>query len=426
MLDRKYIRSNVEELKRAAAVKNIVVDLDVLMSLDQEVEGRRREIDAHRAELKRRSQAFRDGAGAREDAKAESRKLGDQIQELEAELRSREAALNELLAQVPNPPHPSVPVGASADENVPIRFWGTPPSFDFEPRDHVELMERLEMVDLSRGAKVAGSRGYVLKGWGALLEQAVLRFGMDRITRHNFVPLRVPSLVREYALFGTGQFPRGREQTYELPRDNLFLAGTAEVAVTGIHSGEILAEDDLPLTYAALSPCFRREAGSAGRDVRGIFRVHEFIKLEQYVVCRNDASESERWQERLLAHSEEIIQALELPYRIVNAVTGDLGPGHVKMLDLECWYPGEGRYRENYSASIFYDWQARRANLRYRDREGTVRFCHTVNNTVVATPRLMIPLCEVHQRADGSIRIPDALQPYLATEEITAPWGSAV
>jgi seryl-tRNA synthetase len=421
MLDLKFIRTNPDIIREAVRVKGIDLDVDRLLQLDSEVLSTQRQLEDARAELKRRSKTL-GGPAATDEVREANRRLREEIPELELRHRAAESARQELLLRVPNPPDPSVPYGTSSEENVPVKHWGELPSFDFPAQDHVEIMQRLDMVDTERGVRVAGSRGYVLKGWAVLLEQALLRHGFDRIIRHGFTPMRTPSLIRDVGLFGTGQFPRSREQTYHVTEDDLCLTGSADAPLTALHSGEILDHRSLPLKYAAISPCFRREVGSAGRDVRGVFRVHEFMKVEQFVMCVNDRHESVRWHERMLTYAEEVVQGLELPYRIVNAVTGDLGPGHVKMYDLECWIPSEERYRENYSASYFLDWQARRANLRYRDEEGKVQYVHTLNNTVIATPRILIPFCEVHQQADGSIRIPVVLQPYLGVDRISAPW----
>jgi seryl-tRNA synthetase len=225
-------------------------------------------------------------------------------------------------------------------------------------------------------------------------------------------------MAREFAFLGTGHFPAGREQVYHLPEDDLFLAGTAEVVVNAIHAGETLQEADLPILYGAFSPCFRREAGASGKDTRGLIRVHQFMKVEQYVLCRNDPDESAHWHQKLLQISEEIVQALELPYRVVDVCTGDMGAGKVRQFDVETWVPSEQKYRETHSCSTLYDWQARRTNLRYRDREGTMRYCHTLNNTAIATPRILVPLLENHQQRDGTIRIPAALRPYLGAAKV--------
>src|SRR5262249_9921718 len=299
------------------------------------------------------------------------------------------------------------------EDNEEVRRVGTPRLFDFEPLDHVALLRGLNMLDIERGVKVSGSRSYILKGDAVLLELGLMQFALDRITRKGFTALSVPALAKEFSFIGNSQFPRGREQTYALPEDELFLVGTAEVSITGMHSGEILREADLPVKYVAWSPCFRREAGTYGKDTKGIMRVHQFEKIEQYVICIADHEESVRWHEELLGNAEELVQALELPYRVVNICTGDLGDAKVKGYDIETWIPSEHRYRETHSDSYFHDYQARRADLRYRGEDGVVRYVHTLNNTALASARMIIALAENHQQRDGTVRVPPALSPYL-------------
>jgi seryl-tRNA synthetase len=284
-------------------------------------------------------------------------------------------------------------------------------------------MRESGMLDLERGVKVAGSRSYILKGDAVLLEVGLLQFALDRITRLGFQALSVPAMAKEFCFIGNSQFPRGRDQTYALPEDELFMVGTAEVSITGMHSGEILRESELPLRYVAWSPCFRREAGTYGKDTKGIMRVHQFEKVEQYVICRADHEESVRWHEELLSNAEALVQELELPYRVINICTGDLGDAKVKGYDIECWIPSEERYRETHSDSYFHDYQARRADLRYRDGDGTVRYVHTLNNTALASVRTIISIVENHQQADGTIRVPQALRPFLGgRDSMGAPW----
>jgi seryl-tRNA synthetase len=422
MLDTEFIRSHPDIVQAAVEAKGINVDVHRVVELDRELRATVLALSEKRAERRRISDAFREvSADVREKLREQSKALGEQISDLEENERRLSAELDPLLLLLPNPPHASVPFGRTAEENVPIRHWGDPRPANEVEFDHVEIMERLGMVDTVRGVKIAGSRGYVLTGWGAVLEMALLRYAVDHITARGFLPLRTPSMVRELALFSTGQFPKGRDQTYKIEDDESYLTGSADAPLTAFHSGEILDLETLPRLYSAISPCFRKEAGSAGRDVRGVFRVHEFQKVEQLVIARNDDEESLEWHARIERYGEEFVQSLELPYRIVNAVTGDLGPAHILMHDLECWVPSEGRYRENYSASFFGEWQARRANVRFRDRDGKVRFCHTLNNTVVASPRILIPFCEHHQE-DGTLRIPPALHRYVGHSRITGPW----
>ncbi|HWE60478.1 MAG TPA: serine--tRNA ligase [Chloroflexota bacterium] len=422
MLDLKFIRENPEVVREAARKKRSDLPLDELLALDQKVRQAHQQIQDLRHELNRRSKLVRDATPEeRPELIAENRALGQQIERMEHTIKADEERLHELLLCVPNIPDESVPEGSGEDENVPIKYWGTPPRFDFTPRDHVALMEHLNMLDLERGAKVAGSRSYILKNAGALLELALVRFALDRVTAHGFTPLIVPALAREFALVGTGQFPTGRDQIYALPADDLFLVGTAEVSMTGMYAGEILPYSELPITMVAYSPCFRREAGTYGKDVRGVFRVHQFTKVEQYVICAADPVGANEWLEALRQYAEEIVQALELPYRVMLVCTGDMGDGKVKMYDIECWVPSEGRYRETHSDSSLHAWQARRANIRYRDEQGKVQHVFTLNNTALASPRIMVPLLENHQLLDGTVRVPAALQPYLGMDRIVPP-----
>jgi len=419
MLELKFIRENPELVREAARKKRNDLPLDELLALDERVRQDHQRIQDLQTELNSGSKGFRIATSeGKEELRLRGQALKAEIDALKGHVKGDEDRLHDLLLRVPQIPDPSVPEGDGEDGNVPIAHWGTPPQFEFTPLDHVALMERHAMLDTERGARVAGSRSYILKNAGALLELALLRFALDKVVAHGFMPLIVPALAREFALIGTGQFPAGRDQIYALPADDLFLVGTAEVSMTGMYAGEILAYADLPIKMVAQSPCFRREAGSFGRDVRGVMRVHQFTKVEQYVICTADPQLSMEWLETLRRNAEEILQALELPYRVLLVCTGDMGDGKVKMYDIECWVPSEGRYRETHSDSALGDWQARRANLRYRDEDGKVRHAYTLNNTALASPRIMVPLLENHQRADGSIRVPTALQPYLGMDRI--------
>ena len=334
-----------------------------------------------------------------------------------------EQALDQAALRIPLPPDDDVPVGKDESENVIIRYVGEPRRFDFAPRSHVDLAEKLGLADFQAGVRLAGSRSYFLTGRGAELHNAVLRMALDMMTgEHGFTAVTVPVLVREEALIGTGFFPAGRESVYHVGpgSDELFLVGTGEVGLTAMHTGEMLEEPQLPLKYATVSTCFRREAGTYGKDTAGLYRVHQFEKCEQVVICRNDAGESRRWHQTMLGYAEEILQRLELPYRVVQCCTGDLGVKNASMIDIETFMPSRQRgddpataYGETHSASRLYDFQARRLNLRYRDAEGKVHFCHTLNNTVVASPRILIPILENYQNADGSVTVPVALRPYL-------------
>jgi seryl-tRNA synthetase len=332
---------------------------------------------------------------------------------LEEPLRQVEATFEALMLQVPNVPAEDVPEGASDADNVVLKTWGELPSFPFPIRDHVEIGELLDIIDIPRAVKLAGSRTYFLKNAAVLLEQALLQFSLQHMLGKGFTPLIVPHLVRDEAMVGTAYFPAGREQAYRILEDEINLIGTSEVPITAYHADEVLREDELPKYYIGLSSCYRREAGTHGKDTRGLYRVHQFQKVEQVVLCVNDPQVSCREHEHILQNAEEILQALGLPYHVVLVCGSELGIPQVKKYDIETWMPGRQAYGETHSASKFHDFQARRLKLRYREQGGTMRFMHTLNNTVVASPRLLIPLLEINQREDGSVAIPDVLQPYM-------------
>jgi seryl-tRNA synthetase len=418
MLDLKQIRENPALVRRAIADKRVSFELDTLLAADQHALSLSRAVQ----ELQEKRNANAKGipqasASERPAMIAEGRRIGDELAALKPSIDAAEAALRDLLLQVPNIPAESAPRGASEADNVTVKLVGEPPRFEFAPLDHVALLERNGWAELARVAKVAGSRSYALKGDGVLLEQSLLRFALDRLVERGFTPISVPSFANEAAFIGTGHFPAAREQVYRIELDDKYLTGTSEVTLNALHSGEILNEADLPVRYAGISACFRREAGSAGKDVRGLIRVHQFNKVEQYVMCKNDPEESERWHRELLAISESILVDLEVPYRVVECCTGDMGLGKYKMFDVESWVPSERSYRETHSCSNLQDWQARRSDLRYRDTQGKVRYCHTLNNTALATPRFLVPLLENHQQSDGSVRLPEKLRPYLGNRE---------
>jgi seryl-tRNA synthetase len=426
MLDLAFIRNHPDIVKEAARLKNNPIDIDALLELDQRVLALQRQVEETRAKQNQLSKSIQQAAKEknallRDTLIAEGKQLAEQIKEMEPQLTQLIEERYNMLLLVPNIPDAKAPIGKDENDNVPIKYWGEPTSFDFQPLDHYELMQKLDMVDIERAVKVAGSRSYVLKGDAARLELALINFAMDRMARKGFTPLIVPAMARDFCFIGNGQFPKGRDQVYELVDQDLFLVGTSEVSITGMYKDDILKVEELPLKFVGYCPCFRQEAGTYGKDTRGVFRIHQFNKVEQYIICKADHEESVRWHEHLLQNAEELVQALEIPYRVMSVCTGDMGDGKVGMYDLECWVPSENRYRETHSCSYLHDWQARRANIRYRDEDGKVKFVHTLNNTAIATPRILIPLLETHQQADGSIRIPEALRPYLAGQQFIHP-----
>jgi seryl-tRNA synthetase len=413
VLDIHFIREHVDEVRRAIEVKQVDLDLDRLLAESESVTRQRQALDELNRERNENAKRVPSAsADERPQFIQRGREIGAQIREAEQSLREAEARLDELLLLVPNIPDPTAPVGGEED-SVEVRRWGEPRERLQWTRDQVELLEQNGWAEWERPSRIAGARNYMLKGQAVVLEMALWRLAMDVLIANGFTAVTVPSMARESAFLGTGHFPTGREQVYYLPEDDLYLSGTAEVLANSLHAGEILPAESLPILYAAFSPCFRREAGSAGRDVRGLIRVHQFTKIEQYVLCRADRDESARWFNAILGNAEAILQALEIPYRVIMTATADMGVGKVRMWDVESWVPSEGRYRETHSCSELYDWQARRADLRYRAAGERPRFAYTLNNTALATPRIMVPLLENHQLEDGDVAIPAALRSYV-------------
>jgi len=417
MLALDFIKANRETVEKAIRDKGVDLDLDALLALDAEVRGAKTQIDQLRAERNAVSAKFKD---ATPEEKAElgrqAKEAGAKASEIESGLEAKDAELKVLMLKLPGIPYEGAPVGPDESFNTVIRTEGAVPKFDFEPLDHVALIEKNGWGDLSRVTQVSGSRTYCLKGGLALLEAKLMAWALEKISNAGFAPITVPAIAREQAFLNQGQFPGHREETYELPNDDLWLAGTAEVVLTSLHSGEIIEADKLPVLYAGYSPCFRREAGSAGKDVRGLLRVHQFVKVEQYVICEADDAQSAEWHATLLRLAEELLQAMEIPYQVIETSTGDMGLGKYRMNDIESWVPSLGKYRETHSCSTLHDWQARRANIRYRGSDGKVRFAHTLNNTALASPRILVPLLENHQTADRRVRLPKALQELMGRE----------
>lgn len=414
MLDIKFIRENKDLVKKAVELKNSSVDIDALLEVDTTLLEKKREMQALQESRNAHSKKIPKATAEERPALIEEgREIGKKLDAMKPEVGELEEKLRDFLLRVPNPPAADAPVGKDENDNVEIEKGGELPNFSFEARDHVEILEMNKWAEFENIAKVCGSRSYSLRNDMVLLEMATHRMALEKLKAKGFNLVSTPALAREHALVGTGHFPEGRDQVYYLPEDDLYLSGTAEVQLNSLHGGDILKEDQLPILYAGYSPCFRREAGSYGRDVRGLIRVHQFMKVEQYVICKNDPEESKKWHDALLATSLEIVKDLELPYRVVECCTGDMGTGKVKMYDVECWVPSEEKYRETHSCSSLYDWQSRRTNTRYRDEDGQVQFVHTLNNTAIATPRILVSLLENHQNEDGSVNIPKALRPFM-------------
>ena len=422
MLDIRTIRDDPEAVRAGAARKRIPLDLDRLLALDDRRRALIRQVEDVKAEQRRRGKAV--GSLAPEARGAEVAALAQLKESIgagEAELASVMAEWEALMLRVPNIPAPEVPDGKDESENVELRRVGVVPDKGFPLLDHVELGRRLQLLDIERGVKVSGTRFYFLCGDGALLHRAVLAFALDHMVKKGFVPMEVPVLVRDAAMTGTAYFPGGEEQAYRLERDKLNLVGTAEVPLTSFRGGEILQASELPVRLVAQSHCFRREAGAAGKDTKGLYRIHQFQKVEQVVILPADEEASRVEHQAILRNAEEVLEALELPYRVVNVCGGDLGQPQVQKFDIETWMPSRNGYGETHSASRFHDFQARRLELRYRDASGELRFCHTLNNTVIASPRILIPILELYQQKDGSVVVPAVLRPWMGGREVLEP-----
>ncbi|MEK7566625.1 MAG: serine--tRNA ligase, partial [Patescibacteria group bacterium] len=406
-------------IKQAARKKRLEFDVDGFLQIDDQ----RRKIMAEVEELRAKQNRANDRVALisdendKETAIKNLRELKDELAKKEYEFKKLDTEWRKLMYDVPNIPDPSVPEGADERDAREERKWGTLREFSFKPLDHITLMERLDLLELERGAKVSGFRGYFLKNEAVILSQALWLFVLNKIREKGYTPVLAPVLVKEENLYGSGHFPQSREDVYKT-QDDLYLSATAEISMMGLHSDEIFAEDDLPKKYVAFSPCFRREAGSYGKDTRGIYRLHEFYKVEQLILSVADHQDSVRLHEELTANSEEVIQALDLPYRVITLTGGDIGRAHVKTHDIEVWIPSERRYRESHSSSYYHDFQTRRLGIRYKNGEGQTKFCYSLNNTAIATPRILISIFENNQQADGSVKIPEVLQKYTGFDSI--------
>ncbi|MDR6878937.1 serine--tRNA ligase [Bacillus sp. 3255] len=418
MLDIKWIRDNQEAVTEAAIRKGVDLPLGELLDADERKRRLQHRVDLLRADRNRATPQI--GMLMAERKPAEAEVLKDRVRAWNGELGAAEAELGEieerfkaLMLAVPNVVSSETPSGLTDRDNVVVKVVGEPVSFDFVPRDHMQIGEDLDIIDVPRGVKVAGTRNYYLKGMGLYLHRAVQQLAIDVLNDRGFTVMDVPLMVREETLVNAAFFPGGRDQTYELQEENKWLVGTSEGPLISYYANEIVDLSEGPLRLAAVSNCFRKEAGSAGRDVRGLYRVHQFAKVEQVIVCENDPDTADRLMDEITRNAEHILHLLELPYRVVAVCAGDMGAKNYKQYDIETWMPSRQAYGETHSSSSLLDFQARRSGLRYRDSQDALRYCYTLNNTAVATPRILIPLLENHQRADGSIYIPKALRPYM-------------
>jgi seryl-tRNA synthetase len=422
MLDIAFIRNNPDVIKEGIRKKRMKMDLDELLAVDEDVRKLRAEVESLRADRNRLSKEIPQLKGVeKEGGVARVKSLKEGLSEREPKLRAAEERFEQLMLMVPNPPLPEVPEGDSDDDNVQVRAFGEPTKFDFQPRDHLELAEMLDIVDMARAVKFAGARMYCLKNEGAMLEFALFKFALDHLYSRGFHPMIVPQLVRREAMVGTGFFPLGEEDTFFVEKDDLYLIGTSEVSLVSYHMDEILNEKDLPKHYCGYSTCFRREAGSYGRDTRGFYRLHQFNKVEQVVICVNDPEVSRQEHNLLLGNAESLMQALGLPHRVALACSAEIGQGQVLKHEIETWMPSRNKYSETHSCSTLHEFQARRARIRWRGKDGKTNYCHTLNNTAIASPRIMIPILENFQNEDGSVTVPEVLRPLMNGMERIEP-----
>ena len=419
MLDIKFIRDNLDLVKMGAQKKRMKVDFDALIAFDQRRLMLTTLIESGRAQ---QNEVSRDITSGADDSKKmqlieEMRKLKEDIQKKELELKEVMVGWMELMLQVPNIPDMSVPEGESDADNQEIKTWGKKTTFDFEPKSHADIMTNLGIVDFERGTKVHGFRGYYLQKGGARLSWAIWNYAQKFFLEKGFDPMIVPTIVRKSNLYGTGHLPNDVDDIYRTQDDD-YLIGTAEVSTMGYYADEVLDPKLFPIKWLSFSPCFRREAGSHGKDTKGLIRVHEFYKLEQVILCEASHEESVTWHEWLNRNTEEFIETLGIPYRTVTNCGADLGQGQVKKYDIELWVPLENRYREISSASYFHDFQTRRFNIRYKDADGKMRYAHSLNCTAIPTPRILVSLIENFQEADGTVRIPPVLVPYFGADRL--------
>ena len=445
MLDIKYIRDNVKQLTKAIKDKNVDLDLNTLLELDSQRRTLLNEAETFQATKNAFSKEMPSLSEEEKKTKLlEMQEMDSHHTEAKEKLRAVETEYNNLMLLVPNIPSPESPVGKDDTENVPWSYWSpelghvdpkdhdkvanSKPTFAFDVKDHIALGKDLDLIDTERGTAVSGFRGYFLKNEAVMIQYGLFQYALEKLRVKGFTVMQTPSLVREFALIGSGHFPAGRAEVYQVAnaagmesddnKEKTFLAGTSEPSLIAYYADQILEEKDLPIQVCGISPCFRSEIGSYGKDTKGVYRVKEFMKVEQVIICKADLNESDVWLEKLREISEEILQELKLPYRVLNICTGDMGAGKYKMYDIETWMPARNGYGETHSDSNLTDWQARRLNIRYKDSEGKIKYAFTLNNTAVASPRILIPILENYQQADGSVKVPEILQKYVGTDII--------
>ncbi len=428
MLDINFIRANLKELEKVSKQKGVEIDYKLLLKLDDQ----RRDLIAKIDELRKRrneiANLLKDPKQRNEQVMSEGKEIKDEIVELEAKSKKIMEEYDVIMLRVPNVVSKDTPVGKDDKDNKEIDKWGKIPKFKFEIKDHIQLGKGLDLIDLERGVKVSGFRGYYLKNEAAEMHMALLTYAMNKLIAKGFAPFITPTLVRSMALTGSGHFPASKDEIYQIQNpgkldsgeiisEPLYLSGTSEPALLAYRTDEILKEEELPLKYCGFSTCYRSEAGSYGKDTKGLYRLHEFMKVEQVVICQADLKLGLKYLEELRGIAEEILQDLKLPYHVVSVCTADMGAGKYKMYDLETWMPSRNAYCETHSDSFLTDWQSRRLNLKYKTKDGEVKYAYTLNNTGLASPRILIAIWENYQNQDGSITIPEVIRPYMGNRD---------
>ncbi len=421
MLDIKFIKENPDKVKKAVKDKGINLDVDQLLQITQERSSLTVKVDALRQER---------NIAAKEKNIEKGKGIKNQLDELEKQLKDVEKKYQELMLIVPNIPSEDTPIGLDSKSNKEIYKWGEIPQFKFPIKNHIDLGKDLDIIDLVAGAKTSGFRGYYLKNEGASLHWAILNFAFQKIISHGFKPMVPPTLVHDFVLTGSGHFPFGKQDVYQLAnpgklesgeeiKNPVYLAGTSEPSLLAYFADKTLNDKELPIKICALTQCYRSEIGDYGKDVKGLYRIHEFMKVEQVIITRNDLEESDKLHKEMQSFSEEILKELNLPYHVIQNATGDMGAGKYKMFDTETWMPARDNYGETHSNSNLTDWQARRLNSKFKNKDGQISYCYTLNNTVIASPRILIAILENYQQEDGSVLIPKILQKYTGFERIS-------
>ncbi|TRZ78247.1 serine--tRNA ligase [bacterium] len=435
MLDIKFIRENPEAVKKAAKDKKVNVDIDQLLEVDDEKKKLLQEIEELRSQRNKIAETIKKTGGKPDESLIkDGREIKEKIVVLEENLKAVEEKHFDLMVQVPTIPSEDTPIGKNDTENVEIYKWGEPRKFDFQPKSYMELAQNLDLLDFDRGVKVGGYRSYYVKNEGVMLQMGIMMYALKKLIQKGFTPMIPPTLVRDFALFGSGYFAGKKynpeiDEIYKVANDEIladgskkkedkFLIGTAEPALLAYYANEVLEEKDLPLKICGFSQCYRSEIGSYGKDTKGIFRVHEFMKVEQVVICKADKDEADKLHQEIVEISKELHEDLKLPYRVIQICTGALSTGKYKQLDFEAWIPSRNEYGETGSASNFLDWQARRLNVKYKDKDGKRKFAYMMNDTALPTPRPLIAILENYQNADGSVTVPEVLREYVGKSKI--------